>query len=126
MIKSRDQARKAIRKAGNEKQVLQQKYKILRNRVTSALKTDTRMMNEKRAYQATNENEMWKIVKEIANPRTDKQWMLKENCREIREEEEIAEVFNEFFISKITNLRANIGREYVKDPLKKLRNILKN
>jgi hypothetical protein len=31
---------------------------------------------------------------EIASPRTDKQWMLKENGREIREEEEIAEVFN--------------------------------
>jgi hypothetical protein len=69
---------------------------------------------------------MWKIVKEIPNPRTDKQWMLKENGKEIREEEEIAKVFNLFFLSKITNLKVNIGRQYVKDHLEKLRNKMKN
>ena len=39
----------------------------------------------------------------------------------IEEENEIAEVFNEFFVSKIEKLKNNIDKDYCRDPLEKYR-----
>jgi hypothetical protein len=47
----------------------------------------------------------------MVDPRTEKQWVLKENGREIKDKEEIAEVCNQFYTSKIINLKANIKKE---------------
>jgi hypothetical protein len=71
-------------------------------------------MNEQPIEQAANKNEVWKIVRKMANPWTEKQWMLKQDDREIRDERKVAEFFNKFFTSKTRKLKENIGREYLK------------
>ena len=58
----------------------------------------------------------------MTNPKTDTKWKQKDNDREINNDREIAEVFNHYFKNKIEELKANIGQEYVRDPLEKLRN----
>jgi hypothetical protein len=98
-----------IQMQGYERHIKQQKYKTLRNRVTSALKRDTRMRNEQRIEKAANENEVWKIVNEMTNPKTETKWKLKDNDREINNDREIAEVLNHYFKNKIDELKANIG-----------------
>jgi hypothetical protein len=56
--KSRDQARNEIRNPGNERHIMNQKYKTLRNWVRSALKRNTRLRNEQRIEKAADENEV--------------------------------------------------------------------
>ena len=46
-----------------------------------------------------------KIVKEIATPKSESNWSLKEDSKEINGEKEIAEIFNDYFISKIQDLK---------------------
>ena len=44
-----------------------------------------------------------------------------ENNVKIVDEEQVAEIFNQFFVEKIQNLKDNIDPKYVKDPLVKLK-----
>ena len=64
---------------------------------------------------------MWNVVNEVIAPRVKSQWELNEDGLMIKEEQEIANTFNKFFVSKIQNLRTNINQNYVEDPLEKLR-----
>ena len=58
------------RSSPNEKKVSHAKFKRLRNRVNSELKKDMRAHNNARVDNAKDENEIWKIVNEISNPRS--------------------------------------------------------
>ena len=49
----------------SEKVILHEKFKRLRNKVNSELKKDTIRNNNERIDKANDENEVWKIVKEI-------------------------------------------------------------
>ena len=126
LIKNRDQTRNAIPKSGGERHILQQKYKSLRNRVTSAIRNDTKMSNDNRIKEAGDENEVWKVVKDIIQPKSEKPWSIKEGDKILKDEEEIAEVFNKHFTDKISKLKDNINQEYVEDPLQKLRKKMKD
>ena len=57
----------------------------------------------------------------MTKPKEDKQWTLREEGREIHDEKEIAEIFNQFFIRKIEDLKDNINTTQIKDPIEKLR-----
>ena len=122
LIKERDLSRKMIHKVSHqEKAVQQNKYKKLRNRVNSQLKKDNLNFNSDRIKKAKDENEVWKIVKDVTSPRTNQNITLIENGVEITKEEEVAELFNEFFVEKISKLKQNIDNKYKEDPLQRLK-----
>ena len=70
---------------------------------------------------ARREDEVWKVINEVTKPKEDKQWTLREGGREIHDENEIAEIFNQFFIQKIEDLKDNIDATQIKDPTEKLK-----
>ena len=121
LIKERDGFRKSIHMSPNEKKILHDKYKKLRNRVTNQIRRDTRNFNEERIDKAGDEKEIWKLVNEVIKPKDKNQWKLKEGEEIIENGEEIANIFNKFFIEKICLLKSGIDPKYVKEPLAKLR-----
>ena len=82
-------------------------------------------MNGERIEKANNEQEIWKIVKEINNPTSETIWSLKEDNVIIKDEQEIANVFNHHFVDKITKLKDNIDKTRIKEPLSKLKDKMK-
>ncbi len=77
MMKSRDETRKTIKSTKNqEKRVLQSKYKQLRNKVTEQIRKENIDYNNNRVEKAENKSELWKVTKEVTNPRKDKKWSL--------------------------------------------------
>ena len=59
------------------------------------------------------------------NPKKKNQWKLKEGEEVIGKEEEIANIFNNFFIEKNSLLKDGIDQKYVKEPLAKLKKKMK-
>ena len=94
----------------------------MRNKVNSELKKDTIRNNNERIDKANDENEVWKIVKEISSPNRNNNIILNEDGIEITDGKEVAEIFNNFFIQKIEKLKDNIDTSIVEDPLERLRN----
>ena len=121
LIKQRNKARQEVKLSGNERHIAHQKYKTLRNRVTSAIRYDTIKHNDKRVEEAENENEVWKIIKESTAQNGEKKWKLKEEDTIIEDENKIADIFNNYFKEKITKLKEGIDKEHVKEPLEKLK-----
>ena len=127
LIKERDMTRHQIKdKSPTEKAVLHQKYKRLRNKVNSMVKNDTIKYNDERVDKAANENEMWKIVKEVTSPKNDTKWSLIEDGKLIDDEIEVAEVFNDFFINKIKDIKTNIDSSKIEDPIRRMKEKLKD
>ena len=64
---------------------------------------------------------IWKIVNEVIKPKKDKEWTIfKEDGSSTSDHQEIADIFNSFFIKKVEDLKANIDKDYVMDPIEKL------
>ena len=91
---------------------LHKKYKILRNRTTNRIRKDTIKANGERIEEANNEQEIWKIVKEINNPRQEAVWSLNENNEKIEDETKISNVFNKAKHSSIEIGGVGIGVLY--------------
>ena len=91
-----------------EKIIIHERYKKLRNRVSNQIKKDTRQFNEERIDKAGDEKEIWKGVNEVIKPKEKNQWKLKEGEEVIEKEEEIANIFNNFFIEKSHYLRMEL------------------
>ena len=128
LMKARDQTRLNI-SSGNstsQKLTMLKKYKVLRNQVNSALRKDSVDFNNNRITSAKDENEVWKVVNEVLQPKKENEWQLKEGSTTITEEQIIANTFNKFFIDKIEDLKANIDPEYVEDPLTRLKKKMNN
>jgi hypothetical protein len=86
-IKDRDIARKSIKtKTGVEKAVQHTKYKKLRNRVNSELKKDNLRFNSERVREANDENEIWKVVKDVTNPKSNSTIRLLEEVKIVEDE----------------------------------------
>lgn len=94
MIKEKDSLRKKIEKARGEeeKSKIQAEYKRMRNVVTNNVRKDTIEYNEDRIEKAGDENKVWKVVNDITKPKTERGWELEEDGKEIKNEEEIADV----------------------------------
>ena len=56
----------------------------------------------------------------MTKPKEDKKWTLKEGGKETRDEIEIPEIFNQFFVQKIENLKDNIATAQIKYPKEEL------
>ena len=98
------------------------KYKKLRNQVNSNIRNETKDFNNNRIDKANDENEVWKVAKEIINPNSNNtEWSLKSNDDIILDHEEIANTFNSYFVEKIENLKANIDTSIMEDPLARLK-----
>ena len=97
------------------------KIKKLRNKANSILKKDVRDHNNNRVDNAKDENEIWKIVNDISKPKAGSGITLLENDTKIVNEEEVADIFNQFFVKKIKLLKENIDVSYVEDPLARLK-----
>ena len=67
-------------------------------------KNETIKYNDERVEKANDENEMWRIIKDISNPKTEQKWSLKEGDDFIVDEMVIAETFNDFFIQKLYSI----------------------
>ena len=80
------------------------KYKKLRNLVTSKIRQESIAYNSNRIKYANVEGDVWKVVKDVTNPQQSNNWSIKmDNGEVITDEKEIANVFNDFFVTKITN-----------------------
>ena len=93
--------------------------------MNSLVKNDTIKYNNERIEKAGDENEIWKIVKEVTCPNGEKKWTLEENGESIEEESKISELFNDFFITKIQDIKANIDQTKVENPYTKLEKKMK-
>ena len=126
LMKNRDQTRKAIKSAGNqEKLILQKKYKLLRNKVTTQIRKENIEHNNNRVEEAKTESELWKITKEVTESKSENGWKININEVPTDDESIIAESFNTYFIEKIENLKQNIDNVYKEDPFPKLKQKLK-
>ena len=126
LIKERDNLRKEIKRSPNEKKTIHERYKKLRNRVTNEIRMDRIRQNGERIARARREDEVWKVLNEVTKPKEDKQWTLLEGGKEVENEEKIAEIFNDYFIRKIEDLKDNIDSTQIKDPTEKLKEKVKN
>ena len=127
LMKKRDRTRKSITTAkGQEKAALSCQYKTLRNKVTSQIRKENIDYNNNRIEEAKNEGELWKVAKEVLNPRRETEMkIIKEDGTETTDEQEIAESFNTFFTDKIEQLKRNIDPSMVEDPNVRLREKMK-
>ena len=126
-MKRREVARKMIKNSsGNEKAVWNEKYKKLRNQVTSQIRQETTDFNNNRIDNASDENEVWKIAKEIINPQNEQICAMKVNNELTEDPIIISNAFNSFFVKKIEDLKKNIDPNLKSDPLEKLKANLKN
>ena len=95
LIKERDKKRKQLKDAPeSERELRQKEYKKLRNSVTNRIREDNKRSNDERIEKANDENEIWKVINEVNNPKKEETWKLKEGEETIEDEEKIAEIFN--------------------------------
>ena len=90
----------------------------MRNQVTNNIRNETKDFNNNRIDLAGDENEIWKVAKEIINPNSNSSdWSLKKGDELIQEPFQIANIFNEYFVEKIATLKNNIDAKLIEDPL---------
>ena len=128
LMKKRDSTRAKIRDAeGGEKTVLQNQYKILRNRVTAQIRKENVEQNNTRIKEASSEGELWKVANEVLNPKKENTWKIEtEDGEVLTGETEVADAFNSFFIEKVDKLKTSIDQKLVEDPLARLKERMKN
>jgi exonuclease III len=127
LMKKRDRIRNSISAAkGQERATLSSQYKVLRNKVTSQIRKENIDYNNNRVEEANNEGELWKVAKEVLNPKKETVMkIVKEDGSETMDELVIAESFNSFFTEKIEQLKKNIDPSMVEDPNWRLREKMK-
>ena len=69
----------------------------MRNNVTSQLRKENIELNNNRVSEANDDNEIWRIVKEVTNPQKSSAWSIKIGDTNTMNEKVIAETFNEYF-----------------------------
>ena len=60
-------------------------------------------------------------MKDITQPKSSSKIILVENGKTIEDEKEVADVFNNFFVEKIQDLKDNIDQTLVEDAFKRLK-----
>ena len=84
LMSKRDNTRKSIRLAeGEEKAVLLQKYRVLRDKVTAQIRKENIDFNNNRIEAADNEGELWKVTNEVLNPKKENDWRIEKEDGEI-------------------------------------------
>ena len=88
--------------------------------MNAQIKKETIDFNNNRIDNAENENEVWNVAKDIINPKKENSWSMKIENEIIEDHQQIADEFNNFFVKKIEDLKANIDKDNVTDPLESL------
>ena len=117
--KERNKARNSWHKAStNEKKVKAEIYKRLRNRVNALIKRDRVRKTEYDLKKGVNP---FKVAKSLLGDRN-KTYKIKliEDGNAIDKEEDVASVINEYFVTKIRKLKADINPTEKIDPLQKI------
>lgn len=82
--------------------------------------------NLRRINSAKNPSEVWKIANNITNPPVSSPSMsLMEDDKEVVDDQNVAEIFNTFFVEKIRALREGIDKTRIEDPLWRLKEKMK-
>ena len=81
--------------------MLNQKYRVLRNKVTSQIRKDNLDFNNNKIKEAKSEGELWRIANDVIKPNKQSTIKLRVNGNLIEEEQEVAEAFNDYFIEKV-------------------------
>ena len=96
---------------------------MLRNQINCRLRKESTAHNEKRVENAKSDAEIWKVVNEVVKPKKDNEWSIKTDSNCITSDpQEVADIFNNFFIKKVDDLKANIDKDFVSDPLEQMIN----
>ena len=95
-MEERDRTRREIKSTPGEKHLILEKYRKLRNRVTTMIKNDRLAENSKRIDEANNENEFWKIVNDISKPNNEPTWKLESENGTITDDAKVAEELNKY------------------------------
>ena len=90
------------------------------------MRSDTLKQNGDRIAKAENDGETWRVVNDIINPKTTNNITIRTENGEISAEKEVAEVFNKYFVDKINTLKEGIDPSFVKDPMEKISEKVKN
>ena len=79
----RDVTRGKIRNVNSvsEKAILHAKYKAPRNKVTRNIRQEN-IFNNNRVNKAESEAELWKIAKDVTNPKTLSEWSIEIDGKE--------------------------------------------
>ena len=105
LMNKRDRARKKFSKSNeNEKKILHEKYKTLRNKCTALIRKETIENSVRRVERSQSPSEFWKIANEIIKPKTKENITLNIEGKEVTNEEAISKEFNNKFLEKIENL----------------------
>ena len=95
--------------------------------MTGQIRKENIDYNNNRIEEANNERELWNVANDVINPKKESNWNIRtEKGENITADEEVAEVFNDFFINKVEELKRNINPAHVEDPLARLSAKLKN
>ena len=126
LLRKRDNTRgKLSKKIGDPIKLkrLHNKFKKLRNLCTSRIRSDQRASVATKILGSHKKSDVWKIVDKIIKPKTRNEITLREQGTKISNENEIAHIFNQYFINKIEDLRSSIDQNNRTDPLQYLREI---
>ena len=97
-----------------------QQYKKLRNQVSCKISKETIEFNNKRIDKTKSEKEVWNVINDVTNLKSNESWCLKTEKGETSGKNIIAETFNNFFKTKIDLLKNNIDDNLKEDPLAKI------
>ena len=123
LILERDKKRSGSTKCSDitRKEVLAQKYKRSRNAVISRIRTESKKAALKSIADSGNPSEYWRAAKKVSNSGTKPKVKLREGDALIENEEQLSEIFNKFFKTKIEKIESEIPEveEGVTNRLKK-------
>lgn len=120
LISERDKLSKRIKTSSGLDENLMNKYRTLRNKVTSMTRKEKKDHLASRLDEDPSSKNIWKIINDQISDKRSSKVIIKENGKQIDSELETAQIFNQHFHDKIQNLRERIDPSFIKDPLSKM------
>ena len=122
LIKQRDTKKGKLGKLSEkEKNASKQEIRQFERNIKKQIRQFNFDQVQHRISKAGKPHEIWNIIKNIVKPKREGRIELKEGDHKVSNNRDVAEVFNNFFISKIENLKNGINPSWCKDPMSKLR-----
>jgi hypothetical protein len=120
LMKRRNSLHRKMKKlSGDQKYQMHLQYRLLRNKCVTLQRRDTIKNNVTKFSGLTNTTDIWRAAKSIISPRTKTELKLKVGSDVIQDESTVAEVFNDYFVTKVEDLRRKIDATNLPDPLSK-------
>ena len=75
--------------------------------VNYKIRQESKIHNEKRIENANSDAELWRIASEVITPKKENEWSLKKEDESVTtDHQEVANIFNNFFIQKVEDLKS--------------------